>query len=160
MPSGTACDKCPFSYCQSINVIKRWRPLTQRELPDLSSGDTVTLRQNYLYNPDRLPVTYVAALCVEKRKRDGTFLLEGSDTPISVSLTEAGRYVDTGLHMTWEKLSKLKLREPVIIHEDSGACRRARFITGASPYTARVIFDGETVETSVVLRQIGPDEPS
>jgi hypothetical protein len=137
-------------------MIKRWRPLTQKELPDLSSGDTVTLRQNYLYNPDRLPVTYVSALCLEKRKRDGTFLLEGSDTPISVSLTEVGRYVETGWYMTGEELSKLKLRDSVIIHKDSGEPRRARFITGASPYTAKVIFDGETVETSVVLRQIGP----
>lgn len=141
-------------------MTQHWRPLTQKELPDLSSGDTLTLRQNYLDNPDRLPATYVSALCVEKRKRDGTFLLEGSDTPISVSLTEAGRYVETGWYMTGEELSKLKLRDPVIIHKDSGERRRARFITGASPYTARVIFDGETVETSVILRQIGPDEPS
>jgi hypothetical protein len=55
-------------------MVKIWRPLTQEELPDLSSGDTLVLRQNYLYNPDRLPVTYVKALCVEKRERDGTFL--------------------------------------------------------------------------------------
>ena len=90
-------------------MIKRWRPLTQKELPDLSSGDIVQLRQNYLYNPERLPVTYVEAQCIEKRKRDGTFLLEGSDTPISVSLTEAGRYVETGWYMTGEELSKLRV---------------------------------------------------
>jgi len=76
----------------------KWRPLTQEELPDLLSGDIVQLRQNYLYNPERLPVTYVEAQCIEKRKWDVTFLLEGSDTPISVSLTEVGRYVDTGWH--------------------------------------------------------------
>jgi hypothetical protein len=35
-------------------MVKTWRPLTQKELPDLSSGDTVMLRQNYLLNPDRL----------------------------------------------------------------------------------------------------------
>jgi hypothetical protein len=75
---------------------KCWRPLTQDELPYLASGDTLTLRLNYLYNPERLPVTYAAALCVEKRKRDGTFLPEGSDTPIEISLTEAGRYADDG----------------------------------------------------------------
>jgi hypothetical protein len=86
-------------------MIKRWRPLTLAELPDLLSGDTVTLRQNYLYNPNRFPVTYVAAQCIEKRKRNGTFLLECSDTPISISLTEAGRYVDTGWYMTGEELS-------------------------------------------------------
>ena len=53
-------------------------------------------------------MTYVAALRVEKRKRDGTFLLNGSDTPISISLTEAGRYVDDGWHMTGEERSKSK----------------------------------------------------
>jgi hypothetical protein len=137
---------------------KYWRPLTQDELPYLASGDTLTLRLNYLYNPERIPVTYVAALCVEKRKREGTFLVEGSDIPISVSLTEAGRYADDGWHMTGEELSKVKLRELVIIHEKSGECRRARFITCISPYLAKVIFDGETVETSVVLCQIGPAE--
>jgi hypothetical protein len=67
------------------------------------NGDTLVLRQNYLYNPDRLPVAYVKAVCIEKRKRDGTFLLEGSDTPISISLTEAGWYVDDGWQMTGEE---------------------------------------------------------
>jgi hypothetical protein len=132
--------------------------LTQDELPYLASGDTLTLRLNYLYNPERLPVTYVAALCVEKRKRDGTFLVEGTDTPIDISLTEAGRYADDGWQMTGEELSKLKLGDPVIIHKDSGELRRARYEGGASPYLARVIYDGETVETSVVARQIGPVE--
>jgi hypothetical protein len=96
----------------------KWRPLTQEELPDLSSGDIVQLRQNYLYNPERLPVTYVEAQCTEKRKRDGTFLLEGSNTPISISLTEAGRYVDTGWHMTGEEGSKLKSGDLVILVAD------------------------------------------
>lgn len=137
---------------------KYWRPLTQDELPYLASGDTLTLRQNYLYNPERLPVTYVEAQCIEKRKRDGTFLLNGSAIPISVSLTEAGRYVDTGWHMTEEELSALKPYDPVIIHEDSGERRPARFLTCISPYSARIIHDGETVETSVILRMIGPVE--
>src|SRR6202140_4997943 len=135
---------------------KCWRPLTQDELPYLASGDTLTLRLNYLYNPERLPVTYAAALCVEKRKRDGTFLPEGSDTPIEISLTEAGRYADDGWHMTGEELSRIKLREPVMIHEKSGECRRARFLTCTSPHSAKVIFDGETVESPVALWQIGP----
>jgi hypothetical protein len=137
---------------------KYWRPLTQDELPYLASGDTLTLRLNYLHNPERLPVTYVAALCVEKRKRDGTFLVEGTDTPIDISLTEAGRYADNGWHMTGEELSKVKLRESVIIHEKSGERRRARFLTCTSPHSAKVIFDGETVESPVALWQIGPAE--
>ena len=95
---------------------------------------------------------------MEKRKRDGTFLLEGSDTPISVSLTEVGRYVDDGWQMSDEELSKLKPYDPVIIHKDSGERRRARFLTAISPYRARIIYEGETVETSVILRLIGPCE--
>jgi hypothetical protein len=65
--------------------MSKWRPLTQDELPYLASDDTLTLRLNYLY-PERLPVTYVAALCLERRKRDGTFLPEGSDGETSESL--------------------------------------------------------------------------
>jgi hypothetical protein len=126
------------------------------ELPSLASGDILSLRLNYLYNPDQFPVTYVKALCIEKRKRDGTFLVEGSGTPIDISLTEARRYVDTGWHMTGEELSKVKFRDWVLIHEDSGEYRRARYMGGASPYTAKVIFEGETEPTSVALRQIGP----
>ena len=137
---------------------KYWRPLTQDELPYLASGDTLTLRLNYLHNPERLPVTYVAALCVEKRKRDGTFLVEGTDTPIDISLTEAGRYADDGWHMTDEELSKVKLREPVLIHEDSGELRRARYMGYAKPYLTKVIYEGETSESLVVSRQIGPVE--
>jgi hypothetical protein len=60
--------------------------------------------------------------------------LEGSDTPISISLTEAGRYVDTGCHMTGEQWSKLKPNDLVIIYEDSGERLRARF------YHRREIF--------------------
>jgi hypothetical protein len=116
---------------------KYWRPLTQDELPYLASGDTLTLRLNYLYNPDRLPATYVAALCMEKRKRDGTFLIEGTDTPIEISLTEAGRYADDGWQMSGEELSKLRLGDPVIIHKDSGERRRARYMGGAKPFLAK-----------------------
>jgi len=139
-------------------MIKRWRPLTQEELPDLLSGDIIQLRRNYLYNPERLPVTYVAALCVEKRKRDGTFLVEGTDTPIEISLTEAGRYAHDGWQMTGEERSKLKLGDPVIIHEDSGELRRARYMGCAKPYLTKVIYEGETSESLVVSRQIGPVE--
>jgi hypothetical protein len=102
-----------------------------------------------LYNPERLPVTYVEAQCIEKRKRDGMFLLNGSDTPISVNLTEVGRYVDTGWHMTGEERSRLKSGDLVIVHEDSGERRRAR---------AKVIYNGETTESLVASRQIGPVE--
>jgi hypothetical protein len=132
--------------------------LTQEELPDLSSGDIVQLRLNYLYNPERLPVTYVEAQCIDKRKRDGTFLLNGSDTPISISLTEVGRYAHDGWQMSDEELSKVKLRESVIIHEKSDERRPARYMGGESPYSAKVIYEGETELSSVLWRQIGPVE--
>jgi hypothetical protein len=113
-----------------------------------------------LYNPERLPVVYVKAVCLEKRKRDGTFLVEGSDTPISISLTEAGRYVETGWYMTGEESIRLRLGDPVIVHEDSGELRRARYMGGAKFFSAKVIYDGETSESLVVSRQIGPVERS
>ena len=97
---------------------KYGRPPNQDELPYPAGGDTLTLRLNYLYNPERLPVTYVPALRVERRKRDGTFLIEGTDTPISISLTEVGRYVDTCWHMTGEERSKLKSGDLVILVAD------------------------------------------
>jgi hypothetical protein len=100
----------------------------------------------------------VAALCVERRKRDGTFLIEGTDTPINISLTEAGRYAHDGWQMSGEELSKLNLGDPVLIHEDSGERRRARFITGAKHFSAKVIYEGETSESLVASRQIGPVE--
>jgi hypothetical protein len=136
-------------------MVKIWRPLTQKELPDLSSGDTVVLRQNYLFNPERLPVVYVKAVCVEKLKREATFMLEGSDKATLVSLSEVGRYVDTGWQMTGEELSKLRSGDPVWIYADSGEVRPARFETGASPYTSKVIFEGETESTLVMIRSIG-----
>jgi hypothetical protein len=136
-------------------IVKIWRPLTQKELPDLSSGDTVILRQNYLSNPDRLLVTYVRARCVDRLKREGNFVVEGTHKAISTSLTEVGRYVDTGWQMTGEELSKLRSGDPVWIYADSGEVRPARFETGASPYTSKVIFEGETEPTSVGIRSIG-----
>ena len=63
-------------------------------------------------------MTYVEAQCIEKRKRYGMFLLNGSDTPISISLTEVGRYVDTDWHMTGEERSKLKSCDLVILVAD------------------------------------------
>jgi hypothetical protein len=136
-------------------MVKIWRPLTQTELPELSNGDTVVLRQNYLYNPEQLPVAYVKAICLEKSKREGTFVVEGTDKAILTSLTEVGRYVDTGWQMTGEELSKLRSGDPVWIYADSGEVRPARFETGASPYTSKVIFEGETESTSVMIRSIG-----
>ena len=135
---------------------KYWRPLNQDELPYLASGDTLTLRLNYLYNPERLPVTYVAALCAEKRKRDGTFLVKGTATPIEISLSEAGRYAHDGWYMTGEELSKVKLNDPVRIHDDSGGFRMARYMGGESPYSSKVIYEGDTEESSVIVRLIGP----
>ena len=98
------------------------------------------------------------AVCVEKRKRDGTFLPEGTDTPIEISLTEAGRLVDDGWHMTGEELIKLRLGDSVIIDEDSGERRPARYMGCAKPYLTKVIYEGETSESLVVSRQIGPVE--
>ena len=121
---------------------KYWRPLTQDELPYLASGDTLTLRLNYLYNPEPLPVAYVTAVCVRKRKWDGTFLVEGTDTPIDISLTEAGRYADNGWHMTGEESIRLRLGDAVIVHEDSGELRRARYMGCAKPYLTKVIYEG------------------
>ena len=99
-------------------------------------------------------MTYVAALCVERRKPDGTFLPEGSDTPIEISLTEAGRYADDGWHMTGEERLKLRLYDPVIIHEDSGELRRARYMGGGKFFSAKVIYDGETSESLVASRRL------
>jgi hypothetical protein len=46
----------------------------------------------------------------------------------------------------------------VIVHEDSGELRRARFITGGKHFSAKVIYEGETNESLVASRQIGPVE--
>jgi hypothetical protein len=82
-------------------MARYWRPLTQKELPDLSSGDLVVLRKNYLSNPDRLPVAYVEAKYVAKVKRAVIRVLEkGCDTATCVGLTEVGWYVDDGWKMT------------------------------------------------------------
>src|SRR5271165_3726482 len=121
-----------------------WRPLTREELTELSSGDLVVVRQNYLYNPERLPVTYVAAKCVEKAKGEATMVLKGSDTAISVRLTEVGRWQDNGWKMTPEEWKKIRRGDLVLVHRDSGEPRLARFITGAPHYIAKVIFEGET----------------
>jgi hypothetical protein len=68
---------------------KYWRPLIQDELPYLASGDSLTLRLNYLYNPERL---------------------------------------------------------------------RARYMGEGKFFSAKVIYDGETSESLVASRQIGPVE--
>jgi hypothetical protein len=104
-------------------------------------------------------VTYVAALCVERRKRDGTFLPEGTNTPIDISLTEAGRYADDGWHMTGEEQSKLRVGDLVPIHEDSGELWRARYMGGGKFFSAKVIYEGETSESLAASRQIGTVEP-
>jgi hypothetical protein len=50
-----------------------WRPLAQEEIAELAPGQPVVIRQNYLYNPERRPVTYIEATFVEKVKRAGIF---------------------------------------------------------------------------------------
>ena len=82
-------------------------------------------------------------------------LEKGSDTAICVGLTEVGRLFDDGWHMTPEEWGKIKSGDPVIIHQDSGECRPARFVTGAHFFTAKVIFEGETELSSVAARKIG-----
>lgn len=135
-----------------------WRPLTKEELTGLSSGDLVVVRQNYLYNPERLPVTYVAAKCVEKVKGEATMVLKGSDTAISVRLTEVGRWQDNGWKMTPEEWKKIRRGDLVLVHRGSGEPRLARFITGAQHFSAKVIFEGETELSLVAAINIGPVE--
>jgi hypothetical protein len=56
--------------------------------------------------------------------------------------------------MSGEELSKLKLVDPVLIHEDSGERHPARYDGGESPYSAKLIYEGETELSSVLWRQI------
>ena len=99
----------------------------------------------------RSNATYLA-----KVKSAGIQILEkGSDTAICVGLTEVGRLFDDGWHMTPEEWRKIKSGDLVIIHQDSGECRPARFVTGAHFFTAKVIFEGETELSSVAARKIG-----
>jgi hypothetical protein len=79
---------------------------------------------------------------VRGETRAGRHILEGSDTPISISLTEAGRYVETDWHMTGEELSKLKLGDPVIIHRDSGERRPARYMDGEALTAGKSFMKG------------------
>jgi hypothetical protein len=65
---------------------------------------------------------------------------------------------DDGWHMTPEEWGKIKSGDPVLIHQDSGECRPARFETGAKHFSAKVIFEGETKLSSVAARKIGPVE--
>jgi hypothetical protein len=51
-----------------------------------------------------------------------------------------------------------KSGDPVLIHEDSGERRPARFETGAKHFSAKVIFEGETKLSLVAARKIGPVE--
>jgi len=113
------------------------------------------IRQNYLYNPERLPVTYTEAVYVTRSKREVTLVLKGSDTATCVGLTEVGLLFDDGWHMTPEEWGKIKSGDPVLIHEDSGECRRARFETGAKHFSAKVNFEGETKLSSLAARKIG-----
>lgn len=92
-PGGNQAAKSKFQYDKTMATANPRQP-----------------RQNYLYNPERLPVTYVETHYIEKRKRDGMFLLKRIGYPISISLTEVGRYVDTGWHMTGGRAVKIKIR--------------------------------------------------
>jgi hypothetical protein len=60
--------------------------------------------------------------------------------------------------MTPEEWGKIKSGDPVLILEDSGEFRPARFETGAKHFSAKVIFEGETKLSSVAARKIGPVE--
>ena len=128
----------------NFNISIYWRPLTQEELAELSSGDLIVLRQNYLYNPERLLVTYVKAKCVERSKRATTLVSKGSDTMISVGLTEVGCFQDDGWKMSPEEWEKIRRGDPVLVYRDSGERRLARFATGAQHFSAKVNFEGET----------------
>jgi hypothetical protein len=134
---------------------KYWRPLTQEELTELSSGDLVVLRQNYLYNPERLPVTCVEAKCMEKSKREATLVLKGSDTVISVGLTEVGCFQDDGWKISPEEWKKIRRGDLVLVYRDSGERRLARFVTGAQHFSAKVIFEGATELSLVAAKNIG-----
>jgi hypothetical protein len=70
---------------------KWWRPLNQEQIAGLVGGDPLLIRQNYLYNPDRLPVTYTEAVFVTRSKREVTLVLKCSDTATCVGLTEGFR---------------------------------------------------------------------
>jgi hypothetical protein len=84
---------------------KYWRPLTQEEIAGLGEGDPLLIRQSYLLNPERRPVTYVKATYLAKVKSAVIQILEkGSDTAICVGLTEVGRLYDDGWHMAPEEL--------------------------------------------------------
>jgi hypothetical protein len=137
---------------------KWWRPLNQEQIAGLVEGDPLLIRQNYLYNPDRLPVTYTEAVFVTRSKREVTLVLKGSDSATCVGLSEVGLLFDDGWHMTPEEWRKIKSDDLVIIHEDSGERRLARFITGAKHFTAKVIYEGETELSPVAARKIGPVE--
>jgi hypothetical protein len=137
---------------------KWWRPLNQEQIAGLVGGDPLLIRQNYLYNPDRLPVTYTEAVFVTRSKREVALVLKCSDTATSVGLTEVGLLFDDGWHMTPEGWRKIKSGDLVIIHEDSGERRSARFITGAKHFSSKVIYEGETELSPVAARKIGPVE--
>jgi hypothetical protein len=57
--------------------------------------------------------------------------------------------------MTQKELGSLRSGDPVLVYSESGKPRPARYVTGASPYSAKVIFEGETEPESVALLYIG-----
>ena len=136
---------------------KYWRPLTQEELTEFSSGDLVVLRQNYLWNSEPVPkpVTYTEAVYVEKSMRATMLVLKGSDTVISVGLTEVECFQDDGWKMSPEEWKKIRRGDLVLVYRDSGERRLARFVTGAQHFSAKVIFEGETEVSPVAAKNIG-----
>jgi hypothetical protein len=112
---GADCTGDPCREKGNLNMSKYWRPLTQEEMAGLSGGDSVVVRQNYLYNPERLLVTYEEAKCVERSKRATTLVLKGSDTVISVGLTEVGCFQDDGWKMSPEEWGKIRRGDPVLV---------------------------------------------
>jgi hypothetical protein len=66
-----------------------WRLLTQDEICQSGPRPVGAASANYLYNPERRPVTYVEAKYVEKVK--GAVIRVQEGTAIRVGLSDVGR---------------------------------------------------------------------
>jgi hypothetical protein len=131
-----------------------WRPLEQEEIAELAAGQPVVIRQNYLYNPERRPVTYIEATFVQKVKRAVIRVLQDG-TSICVGLSEVGLWEDNGWHSTADERGILRSGSPVLVYRDSGEIRPAQFVSGAQNFGAKVIYAGETEISLVAARSIG-----
>jgi hypothetical protein len=85
--------------------VKIWRPLTNKELLDLSSGDKVVFRSSsrdafqwhvsQRLRPEVITFTEVKYVQPSKRGDAALVLKEDSDTAIWVGTVEVGRYEET-----------------------------------------------------------------